>query len=80
VGDVPLSVPTITKAGWPGGVVPNVVDYDAARATFTWAGARAQLDGLPGGQGLVHLMRDGRGEFTHGHAPVHVCHLRQPRA
>ena len=37
---------------WPGGVVPNIVDADAARATFTWDGARRVLDGLPGGRGL----------------------------
>ena len=30
-------------------VVPNLVDYEATRATFDWAGARAMLDGLPGG-------------------------------
>ena len=28
---------------------PNLADYDEARAGFTWAQARAQLDGLPGG-------------------------------
>jgi acetyl-CoA synthetase len=31
------------------GVAPNLVDYEDARRTFTWAGARALLDGLPGG-------------------------------
>ncbi len=34
------------------GVVPNLVDYASARASFTWARARADLDGLPGGAGL----------------------------
>jgi acetyl-CoA synthetase len=43
---------TIHKARWPGGVVPNVVDYDAARATFSWTEARRRLDGLPRGRGL----------------------------
>jgi acetyl-CoA synthetase len=33
-------------------VVPNVPDLEAARRSFTWAGARAALDGLPGGRGL----------------------------
>ena len=28
---------------------PNVADYDAARAAFSWDDARARLDGLPGG-------------------------------
>jgi len=32
-----------------GGVPPNMVDYAQARAQFSWAGARAELDGLPGG-------------------------------
>jgi acetyl-CoA synthetase len=35
-----------------GGRQPNLLDYDRARAEFTWAGARALLDGLPGGKGL----------------------------
>ena len=47
-----MPFPTITKRGWPGGVVPNVVDYDAARAAFSWEQARAALDGLPDGRGL----------------------------
>jgi acetyl-CoA synthetase len=42
----------IHKQRWPGGVVPNVVDYDAARAAFSWDAARGRLDGLPGGAGL----------------------------
>ena len=28
---------------------PNLADYDRARASFSWAQARAELDGLPGG-------------------------------
>jgi acetyl-CoA synthetase len=31
---------------------PNLDDYDRVRAAFTWAGARAALDGLPAGRGL----------------------------
>jgi acetyl-CoA synthetase len=31
---------------------PNLRDYDAERAGFSWAGARALLAGLPGGAGL----------------------------
>jgi len=42
----------ITKTTWPGGVVPNLVDYEAARAAFSWEAAGAELDGLPGGRGL----------------------------
>ena len=33
-------------------VPPNLPDYAAACRDFTWAAARAQLDGLPNGQGL----------------------------
>jgi acetyl-CoA synthetase len=42
----------IEKQQWPNGVVPNIVDYDAARTSFTWEGARRALDGLPGNRGL----------------------------
>ena len=35
-----------------GPVVPNLVDYEASCAAFTWAGARKALSGLPGGHGL----------------------------
>ncbi len=34
---------TIHKKAWPSGVVPNVVDYDTARATFSWDDARRRL-------------------------------------
>jgi acetyl-CoA synthetase len=43
---------TIHKAGWPGGVAPNVVDLEGERATFRWEAARERLDGLPDGRGL----------------------------
>ena len=33
-------------------VVPNMSDYERARAEFTWKAARRELDGLPGGRGL----------------------------
>jgi acetyl-CoA synthetase len=42
----------LTKHDWPHGVVPNVVDYAAECATFSWDAARGELDGLPGGRGL----------------------------
>jgi acetyl-CoA synthetase len=38
------------RSGW--AVPPNLVDYAAARASFTWDTARRELDGLPGGRGL----------------------------
>jgi acetyl-CoA synthetase len=51
---VTVSAPwaTIHKHAWPGGVTPNLVDYEAARAAFTWGDARRKLYGLPGGRGL----------------------------
>ena len=33
-------------------VAPNLRDYDSARREFSWAKARAELDGLPAGRGL----------------------------
>ena len=47
-----MNWPTIHKPRWPGGVIPNVVDYEAARSGFSWDAVRHQLDGLPGGGGL----------------------------
>ncbi|RPI53253.1 MAG: acetate--CoA ligase [Acidobacteria bacterium] len=44
--------PTLTKPREEWRVVPNLVDYDETRRTFTWQGARELLDGLPGGRGL----------------------------
>jgi acetyl-CoA synthetase len=43
---------TIEKppGGW--AVAPNLTDYAATRAAFSWEAARAELDGLPGGNGL----------------------------
>jgi acetyl-CoA synthetase len=41
----------IEKPG-PWSVPPNLQDYERARAEFSWEGARAALDGLPGGRGL----------------------------
>ncbi len=41
----------ISKTGG-GRVVPNLADYEQARASFSWDGARKLLDGLPGGKGL----------------------------
>ena len=34
------------------GLAPNLDDYDRMRATFTWAAARAELEGLPDQRGL----------------------------
>jgi acetyl-CoA synthetase len=50
-GEQPMSWEAITKSkDW--AVTPNLLDYERARSEFSWAAARAQLDGLPGGKGL----------------------------
>ncbi len=48
-----MSWPTIVKSAsvW-GPTAPNLRDYVQARAQFSWALARRELDGLPGGRGL----------------------------
>jgi acetyl-CoA synthetase len=43
---------TIVKSSRDWSVVPNLRDYDQARAEFSWEAARRELDGLPGGRGL----------------------------
>jgi acetyl-CoA synthetase len=47
-----LRYPVIRKPVEPPTVGPNLLDYDAARATFSWQAARSELAGLPGGRGL----------------------------
>jgi acetyl-CoA synthetase len=41
-------------------IAPNLVDYEASCADFSWEAARGELDGLPGGAGLniAHEMVD----------------------
>ena len=48
-----MSWPAIVKSAsaW-GPTAPNLRDYAEARARFSWAAARRELDGLPGRQGL----------------------------
>ena len=42
----------IRKSVQPSTVAPNLVDYETARTTFSWKGARDELAGLPGKRGL----------------------------
>jgi acetyl-CoA synthetase len=51
-GPLAARYPPIAKdrAGWM--VPPNLADYDAERARFSWPAARGLLEGLPGGRGL----------------------------
>jgi acetyl-CoA synthetase len=44
--------PYIVKPPRPWPVEPNLGDYAAERASFSWESARRALDGLPGGRGL----------------------------
>jgi acetyl-CoA synthetase len=48
----PATVERIEKPrdGWT--VTPNLLDYDATCAAFSWDAARRELDGLPGGEGV----------------------------
>ncbi len=48
-----MSWPAIVKSAsvW-GSTAPNLRDYVQARAQFSWALARRELEGLPGGRGL----------------------------
>ena len=49
---IAVTYPPIVKAPARFARTPNLVDYDAVRAGFDWAQARALLDGLPDGRGL----------------------------
>jgi acetyl-CoA synthetase len=44
--------PPLTKRRDHWTVVPNLVNFDETRGTFSWAFARRLLDGLPAGRGL----------------------------
>ena len=52
----------IEKPHRPGVVSPNLASYDAARATFSWAAARAELQGLPGG--ALNIAHEALGRHT----------------
>jgi len=47
-----MALPTIRKTVLDRAAAPNLSDYEMARRTFSWTQARAELDGLPDGQGL----------------------------
>ena len=44
-----MAWPTIVKTPSTFTVAPNLGDYERVRASFSWADARRELDGLPGG-------------------------------
>ena len=53
-------------------VVPNLLDYDSARASFSWEDSRRELDGLPGGRGL-NLAHEAVDRHAHGPRASHVA-------
>ncbi|HRD65510.1 MAG TPA: acetate--CoA ligase [Candidatus Competibacter sp.] len=61
---------TIRKTAKPGEPAPNLIDYAAARASFSWEAARAELERLPGtGLNIAYEATDrhvyaGRGEIV----------------
>ena len=64
--------PTIVKRTAPGGVAPNVGDYDRACAGFSWDEARRWLDGLPGGRGL-NIAHEAIDRQQRAHVPRRVA-------
>ncbi len=50
--------------------VPHLGNYEEARRTFSWEAARAELDGLPGGQGL---------NIAHEAVDRHACGPRRDK-
>ena len=52
-------------------VQPNLVDYDTERARFTWADARRELDGLPGGG--LNIAHEAVARHAHGPRRDHVA-------
>jgi len=50
--DLETRWPVIVKRPAAGRVTPNLTDYARERREFSWAAARAALDGLPDGRGL----------------------------
>ncbi len=69
---------TIEKRRSPTGPPPNMTDYDEECRTFSWAGARRDLDGLPGGRGLniAHEAVDRHARGGRGDRTALVCVAR----
>src|SRR3990170_6053704 len=63
-------------------VVPNLIDYAAARASFRWDDIRAELDGLPGGGPSTHSTSSGQAGSGQALNIAHECidrHLKTHR-
>jgi acetyl-CoA synthetase len=54
----------IEKPAAPGGLEPNLADYETARRQFSWDQARAQLAGLPGG--ALNIAHEAVGRHARG--------------
>jgi acetyl-CoA synthetase len=56
-------------------MAPNLADYARALASFSWKAARAELDGLPGGEGIniAHEAVDRHASGMHGNATALRC-------
>lgn len=61
---------TKPRDGW--AVVPNLVDYERTRSTFSWQQARRQLDGLPDGRG-VNIAHEAVDRHTAGPRGEHLA-------
>src|SRR5258708_37842363 len=57
--------PRIVKSREAPGAPPNLFDYQRIRDRFTWAAARAALDGLPDGRGL-NIAHEAVDRHAHG--------------
>jgi len=51
--------------------IPNLVDYDTTRASFSWDAAKRELDGLPGGG--LNIAHEAVDRHVHGPRQNHVA-------
>jgi acetyl-CoA synthetase len=62
---------TIDKPVLQGRPVPNLQDYPAVRAAFSWDAARAELAGLPGG--AINIAHEAVGRHAHSERASHLA-------
>src|SRR6516225_5116575 len=69
------------RKGRPPGTGHNLADYDQAVREFSWAAARAQLAGLPGGRGIniAHEAVDQHAAGPHPEVTALRCIARDGR-
>ena len=62
-----MAWPIIHKEGLPGQSEPNLRNYEEMRRSFSWAAARAELDGLPGAKlNIAHEALDRHLKYGRG--------------